>query len=80
MPDGLPRGGSQQQGCRPSLGAVLLKLQGSVDSTVPPFVGLAPRMGHMHWADNGDPGYLGLTYAPFIPNMGADLTRLSRGT
>jgi len=74
---GYPAEESKQQGGRPSLGAVLSKLQGPVDSTVPPFVGLSPRMGHMPWADNGDPGYLGLKYAPFTPNMGADRNSLS---
>jgi len=74
---GYPAEESKQQGGRPSLGAVLSKLQGPLDSTVPPFVGLSPRMGHMPWADNGDPGYLGLKYAPFTPNMGADRNSLS---
>src|SRR5438045_8054492 len=31
----------------PCLGAVVAKLQGPVEKTVPPFVGLAPKMGHM---------------------------------
>jgi hypothetical protein len=39
----------------PSLGSVLSKLQGPVDKTVPAFVGLAPKMGHMEWADPGRP-------------------------
>lgn len=67
---------STQQGGRPSLGAILSKLQGPVNSSVPPFVGLSPRMGHMPWADNGNPGYLGLKHAPFTPN-GADLANLT---
>jgi hypothetical protein len=69
---------SKQQGGRPGLGAVLSKLQGPVRSEIPPFVGLAPRMGHMPWADPGAPGFLGLTHAPFTPN-GADLESLTQG-
>jgi len=42
-----------------------------VDSSIPPFVGLAPKMGHMEWADNGVPGFLGVAHAPFQPNKGS---------
>jgi hypothetical protein len=55
----------------PCLGSVLSKLEGPVDRTIPPFVGLAPKMGHMEWADNGTPGFLGVANAPFEPNKGA---------
>src|SRR5262245_2612333 len=54
----------------PSLGAVLSKLEGSVNRTVPPFVGLSPKMGEMRWARSGDPGFLGPGHAPFQPNKG----------
>jgi hypothetical protein len=54
----------------PCLGSVLSKLYGPVDSAIPPFVGLAPKMGHMEWADNGMPGFLGVGQAPFQPNKG----------
>lgn len=57
---------------RPALGAVLSKLLGPVDKSVPPFVGLAPTMGHRPWANPGDPGYLGRPHAPFQP-MGPGL-------
>ena len=67
---------SKQQGGRPSLGAILSKLEGPVDSTMPPFLGLSPRMGHMPWANNGDPGYLGVANGPFTPN-GSDLACLT---
>ncbi len=73
---GFPDAVSRQQGGRPSIGSILSKLEGPVDPAVPPFVGLSPKMGHMPWSDNGDPGYLGLKYAPFTPN-GADLANLS---
>ena len=51
----------------PSIGAVLSKLQGAADPSVPPFVGLSPKMGHMEWADSGSPGFLGVAHAPFKP-------------
>jgi hypothetical protein len=54
----------------PSLGAVLSRLEGSVNRTVPPFVGLSPKMGEMRWARSGDPGFLGVGHAPFQPNKG----------
>jgi hypothetical protein len=52
----------------PSLGAVLSKLQGPVNRSIPPFVGLSPKMGEMRWARSGDPGFLGLAHAPFKPS------------
>jgi hypothetical protein len=35
---------------------VLSKIQGPFERSIPPFIGLAPKMGHMEWADNGAPG------------------------
>src|SRR5580704_1265065 len=58
----------QPQGGWPSLGSVLSKVYGPVEPSVPAFVGLSPRMGHMPWADNGVPGFLGVSHAPFTPN------------
>jgi Protein of unknown function (DUF1501) len=57
----------QSVGGRPSLGAVVSKLQGPVDLAVPPFVGLAERTAHVPWSDSGQPGFLGAAYAPFKP-------------
>ncbi len=57
----------QSVGGRPSLGAVVSKLQGPVDLAVPPFVGLAERTAHVPWSDAGQPGFLGAAYAPFKP-------------
>lgn len=57
----------QPQGGWPAMGSSLSKLLGSGDPAVPAFVGLAPRMGHMPWADNGQPGFLGISHAPFKP-------------
>src|SRR5437773_1405099 len=61
---------NQPPGGWPCLGSVLSKLYGSADRSIPPFVGLAPKMGHMEWADNGSPGFLGVGHAPFQPNKG----------
>lgn len=58
----------QNQSHAPCLGSVVSKMQGQVDKTVPAFVGLAPKMGHMPWADPGDPGFLGLEHAPLKPD------------
>jgi len=54
----------------PALGSVLSKLHGTVDPAIPPFVGMAPKMGHVPWSDNGTPGFLGVGHAPFQPNKG----------
>jgi hypothetical protein len=72
---GYPEQVSRVQGGRPALGSILSYLQGPTDPAVPPFVGLSPSMGHRPWADNGDPGYLGLAHAPFTPN-GDDMQAL----
>jgi hypothetical protein len=83
---GWDPGGPQPLGGRPSMGSVISKLAGPVDRAIPPFVGLAPRMGHMPWANAGEPGFLGKAHAPFKPddegrsNMtlnGVSLDRLS---
>src|SRR6516165_9361828 len=55
-------------GGRPSLGAVAAKVQGPVDPSVPPFVGLAARTQHVEWSDPGGPGFLGASYAAFKPD------------
>lgn len=60
--------GPAPQGGWPSLGSVVSRLQGPVDRAVPPFVGLAPRMGHMPWANAGESGFLGKAHAPFKPD------------
>jgi len=54
----------------PCLGSVLSKLYGPVEKSMPPFVGLAPKMGHVPWSDNGQSGFLGVGHAPFQPNKG----------
>ena len=62
---------NQPPGGWPCMGSVLSKLQGPVDKAIPPFVGLAPKMGHVPWSDNGMAGFLGPGHAPFQPNKGA---------
>jgi hypothetical protein len=59
---------NQPLGGWPALGSVLSKLYGPKDPAVPAYVGLSPKMGHMPWADNGTPGYLGVSHAPFTPH------------
>jgi hypothetical protein len=55
-------------GGRPSIGAVLAKLQGPVDPSVPPFVGLASPTQHRPWGDPGTAGFLGSSFAAFKPD------------
>jgi uncharacterized protein (DUF1501 family) len=58
---------NQPQGGWPSMGSVLSKLKGPAHPAMPAFVGLAPKMGHMEWADPGQSGFLGVAHAPFKP-------------
>lgn len=50
------------------VGSAVSKLMGPIDAALPPFVGLAPKMGHMPWANPGEPGFLGKSFAPFKPD------------
>src|SRR5262249_30696186 len=54
-------------GGRPSIGAIVAKVKGPADPSVPPFVGLAARTQHVPWSDPGTAGWLGTAYAPFKP-------------
>jgi len=74
---GWPHSSLAALGGRPSLGAVVSKIQGPVDPSVPPFVGLAERTKHAPWSDPGTPGFLGIAHAPFKPDgPGMDNLRL----
>jgi hypothetical protein len=66
----------RNMGGRPSIGAVLAKVQGPVDPAVPPFVGLASPTQHRPWGDSGTPGFLGSAFSAFKPDGPgmADLT------
>jgi len=59
----------------PSMGAILSKLQGPVDPSVPPFVGLADKTTHMPWSDSGKPGFLGTSFSAFKPE-GPDMANM----
>ena len=58
----------RNMGGRPSLGASTAYLQGTVDPSVPPFVGLAAPTRHAPWSDAGQPGFLGEAYNAFRPD------------
>jgi hypothetical protein len=64
---GWPHDSLRPMGGRPSIGAVLSKVQGPADPSVPPFVGLAAPTQHRPWSDAGQTGFLGASYAPFKP-------------
>ncbi|MBL8799153.1 MAG: DUF1501 domain-containing protein [Planctomycetia bacterium] len=55
-------------GGRPSLGSTIARVQGAVDPSVPPFVGLAKSTQHAPWSDSGRTGFLGPAFAPFKPD------------
>jgi hypothetical protein len=59
----------------PSMGSILSKLQGPVDPSVPPFVGLAAKTQHMPWSDAGHPGFLGTPHSAFKPE-GPDIANM----
>ena len=59
---------NQPPGGWPALGSVLSKLRGPKDPAVPSYVGLSPKTGHAEWGDNGQPGFLGVSHAPFTPH------------
>jgi len=65
---GWPHGSLSAIGGRPSIGAVLARVQGPADPSVPPFVGLAAPTTHRPWSDPGQTGFLGPAYAPFKPD------------
>jgi hypothetical protein len=65
---GWPHNSLQPLGGRPSIGSVLSRLQGPVDLSVPPFVGLAAPTQHRPWSDAGQVGFLGPSHSPFKPD------------
>ena len=62
-------------GGRPSLGSAVAKIQGPVDKSVPPFVGLAAKTAHGPWSDSGAAGFLGPAYGAFKPD-GPDMANM----
>ncbi len=67
----LQRG--QPPGGWPSLGSFVTRIEGTANPAIPAFLGLAPKMGHMEWADNGVAGFLGAANAPFEINKGGGM-------
>ncbi len=65
---GHRRRGQQPPGGWPALGSVMSKVRGPAHPSMPAFVGLSPKMGHVPWSDAGDPGFLGVAHAPFKPD------------
>jgi hypothetical protein len=65
---GWPQQSLASMGGRPSIGSVATKLQGSVDASVPPFIGMAEKTQHVPWSDPGQVGFLGSTFGPFKPS------------
>src|SRR5262249_8242734 len=65
---GFPHNSLQPLVGRPSFGAVISKVRGQIDPSVPAFVGLAAPTQHRPWSDPGQTGFLGPSYAPFKPD------------
>jgi hypothetical protein len=65
---GYPKRALSTVGGRPSLGAVVAKLQGPVEPSIPAFVGLAAPTQHRPWCDDGQAGFLGPAYSAFKPD------------
>ena len=57
---------SQPPGGWPSFGSVVSKLQGAVHPSVPPFIGLEPRMQHKPY-NAATAGFLGVAHRSFHP-------------
>ena len=58
----------QPAGGGPAIGSVVSKIQGPVNPSVPPFVGLAPDAGHPPYGSPGLPGFLGVGHPAFRPS------------
>ncbi len=67
---------NQPPGGWPSLGSTISKVMGATNTSVPPFLGLAPNAGHPPYGSPGHPGYLGVTHSAFRPSgpAKADMT------
>lgn len=57
----------QPPGGYPEFGSILGKLRGPKQASMPPYVGLSPKMKHTPY-NSGKPGCLGPAYAPFQPH------------
>jgi hypothetical protein len=56
----------QPPGGWPTFGSIVSKLQGPTDPSIPPFIGLEPKMQHRPYNTAG-PGYLGVSHRSFHP-------------
>lgn len=65
---GYPIGPRGRQDNHPSLGSAVSRLQGPVDPSVPPFVGLTIKTRHDPYSNPGFPGFLGAAHAAFQPD------------
>jgi len=65
---GYPIGAQGRQENHPSLGSAVSRLQGPVDASVPPFVGLTIKTRHTPYGNPGFPGFLGAAHAAFQPD------------
>lgn len=48
----------------PCMGSVISRIDPQNNTTIPTFVAMQGKAGHMPWADPGDTGFLGLGYQP----------------
>jgi hypothetical protein len=65
---GYPIGAQGRQENHPSLGSAVSRLQGPVDPSVPPFVGLTIKTRHAPYSNPGFPGFLGTAHSAFQPD------------
>jgi hypothetical protein len=65
---GYPIGAQGRQENHPSLGSAVSRLQGPVDPSVPPFVGLTIKTRHAPYSNPGFPGFLGTGHSAFQPD------------
>jgi hypothetical protein len=70
---------NQPSGGWPSIGSVVSRIQGPVNPSVPPFVGLAPDAGHPPYGSPGLPGFLGVGHAAFRPSGPAQADMVLQG-
>lgn len=58
----------QAQGGYPSVGAVLSNMRGPIHPSVPPYIALTEKTGHMPWSQASPAGMLGAQYGAFTPD------------
>ena len=70
--------GRQPIGGWPHIGSVISKLQGPVHPSIPPFMGMEPRMQHRPYNDSS-PGFLGISHKSFRPEADAKADMVLNG-